>query len=112
MLCEKLGDGFDTVYLCNSGSEANDFAIQLSRIYTKVHSFLSLRNGYHGLVGGASAVTNMPGWSGNVLRGRAHEKLSWPSEYRGIHTSVDTLKQDALEIIQSNAGGRVAGFLF
>ena len=26
MLCEKLGDGFNSVYFTNSGSEANDFA--------------------------------------------------------------------------------------
>ena len=33
-LCEELGEGFDSVYLCNSGSEANDFAVYLSRLYT------------------------------------------------------------------------------
>ena len=70
MLCEKLGDGFDTVYLCNSGGEANDFAIHLARLYTKRHKFLSVRNGYHGLVGSAAACTNMPNWSSNIIRGK------------------------------------------
>lgn len=112
MLCDKLGGDLDTVYLCNSGSEANDFAISLARIYTRRHNFLSLRNGYHGLVGNAGSVTNMPAWSGNVLRGNAHEKLSWPSKYRGLHKTVEALKQDALEVINSNCGGKVAGMIF
>jgi adenosylmethionine-8-amino-7-oxononanoate aminotransferase len=51
-------------------------------------TFLSLRNGYHGLVGSAGSVTNMPAWSNNVLRGNAHEKLAWPSKYKGIHQTV------------------------
>lgn len=85
MLCDKLGGDFDTVYLCNSGGEANDFAIHLAKIYTRKFNFLSLRNGYHGLIGNAASVTNMPGWTGNTLRGNGHEKLTWPSKYRGIH---------------------------
>lgn len=95
MLCEKLGGDFDTVYLCNSGSQANDFAINLARWYTKKHNFLSLRNGYHGLVGTAGSVTNMPAWANNTLRGNGHEKLAWPSKYKGIHQTVEALKKDA-----------------
>jgi acetylornithine/succinyldiaminopimelate/putrescine aminotransferase len=33
-LCKELGEGFEVAYLCNSGSEANDFAYQLARLYT------------------------------------------------------------------------------
>ena len=107
-----MGGDFDTVYLCNSGSEANDFAINLAKIYTRKFNILSLRNGYHGLVGSAGSVTNMPGWSGNTLRGNAHEKLAWPSKYKGIHQSVDSLKKDALEVINSNCNNNVAAMIF
>ena len=75
-------------------------------------SFLSLRNGYHGLVGSAASVTNMPGWRGVAMRGPAHEKLTWPSKYRGAHQTVEGLKKDALEIINSNCNGKIAGMLF
>lgn len=64
-----MGEGFDSVYLCNSGGEANDFAIQLARLYTKNYKFLSLRNGYHGLVGNAAAVTNVGTWNSSGVRG-------------------------------------------
>ena len=111
MLCEKLGDGFDTVYLCNSGGEANDFAIHMARLYTKKHTLLSVRNGYHGLVGSAAATTNMPNWSSNIIRGKSFEKLAWPSKYRGIHQTADALIKDAEEVINSNASKNIAGMI-
>lgn len=113
MLCDYLGEGFDTIYLCNSGGEANDFAINLARTYTRTMNFLSLRNGYHGLVGSAASVTNMPTWSNpTTLRGPAHEKLTWPSQYRSAHQSLEGLKKDAMEIINSNCSGKIAGMIF
>lgn len=54
----------------------------------------------------------MPGWSGNVLRGNGHEKLAWPSKYKGNMQSLDALKKDALEVINSNCNGNVAGIIF
>jgi 4-aminobutyrate aminotransferase-like enzyme len=57
-------------------------------------------------------VTNLPGWTGNVLRGNAHEKLAFPSKYRGICQTVELLKRDALEVINSNCSGNVAGVIF
>jgi alanine-glyoxylate transaminase/(R)-3-amino-2-methylpropionate-pyruvate transaminase len=36
------------VYLVNSGSEANDLAMYMSRLYTGNFDILSFRNGYHG----------------------------------------------------------------
>lgn len=70
ILCGKLGDGFDSVYFTNSGSEANDFAIHMARLYTKKHKFVSVRNGYHGIVGNASSVTNIQNWNNNAVRGK------------------------------------------
>ena len=37
------------VYFVNSGSEANDMAMMLARMYTGNWDIISLRNGYHGL---------------------------------------------------------------
>lgn len=33
-LCQELGGEYDSVYLCNSGGEANDFAVSLARLFT------------------------------------------------------------------------------
>jgi alanine-glyoxylate transaminase/(R)-3-amino-2-methylpropionate-pyruvate transaminase len=72
MLGEQLGPGFENVFLVNSGAEANDFAIMLCRLFTGNSKFLSLRNGYHGLVGGSQAVTNVGTWNEPVIRGVDH----------------------------------------
>jgi len=41
----------------------------LARLFTGTHKFLSLRNGYHGLVGNAQAVTNINTWNAPMVRG-------------------------------------------
>ena len=96
MLSEKLGPGFDNIFLCNSGAEANDFAILLSRLYTNATKIVSLRNGYHGLVGNTQGITNVGTWNQPVQRGYEHQTLSWPSAYRGIHKQdVDSYVKEA-----------------
>jgi 4-aminobutyrate aminotransferase-like enzyme len=84
MLGEQLGSEYDQVFLVNSGAEANDFAILLSRLFTGSSKILSLRNAYHGIVGGSQAVTNVGTWNHPVVRGFDIETLAWPSTYRGI----------------------------
>jgi len=37
------------VYLVNSGSEANDLALLMARLYTGNHDVIALRNAYHGM---------------------------------------------------------------
>jgi alanine-glyoxylate transaminase / (R)-3-amino-2-methylpropionate-pyruvate transaminase len=47
-LTSKLPGNLNVVYFTNSGSEANDLAILLSRLYTKNYDIISLKNAYHG----------------------------------------------------------------
>lgn len=94
-LCEQLGPGFDSVYLCNSGAEANDFALMMARLYTKETKIFSLRNGYHGLVGNAASITNVGTWNHQIIRGHDVEKLPYPSSYRGSHKDAQGYLQDA-----------------
>jgi len=42
------GSGLTSTYFTNSGSEANELAILMSRLHTRNHDVLTLRNGYHG----------------------------------------------------------------
>lgn len=51
MLCQSLGEDYDTVFLTNSGSEANDVAVMLAKLYTKGTKTMTLKNSYHGLAG-------------------------------------------------------------
>ncbi len=110
-LCEELGGQYDSVYLCNSGGEANDFAVYLARLFTNEYKFLSLRNGYHGLVGNAGSLTNVGTWNSAMRGSFEFEKLAWPSAYRGVHT-VPQLIADAKETLNANTAGKVSGFIF
>ncbi len=40
--------GLDVTYFVNSGSEANDLAITMARLYTGNQDVIALRNAYHG----------------------------------------------------------------
>ncbi|GBP08731.1 Alanine--glyoxylate aminotransferase 2, mitochondrial [Eumeta japonica] len=60
---EKLADKFPgdlkVVYLVNSGSEANDLAVLLARLYTGNNEILSLQGSYHGYSSGLMGLTSM-----------------------------------------------------
>lgn len=43
-LSSKLPGDLNVVYLVNSGSEANDLAILLARLYTKNYEIITLKN--------------------------------------------------------------------
>ena len=47
-LAKKLPEGLDVAYFTNSGSEANDLAVLMARLYTKNRDVIALRNAYHG----------------------------------------------------------------
>lgn len=47
-LVKTLPEGLDCVYFVNSGSDANDLAMSMARMYTGNFDIISLRNAYHG----------------------------------------------------------------
>ena len=47
-LLAKLPPELDRVYFVNSGSEANDLAIQMARLFTGHSDIVGIRNAYHG----------------------------------------------------------------
>ncbi|CAG0883175.1 unnamed protein product [Cyprideis torosa] len=61
-LASKMPEGLNTVMLMNSGSEANDMAVKMARLFTGRLDFLSHRNGYHGMSPSAMALTAISTW--------------------------------------------------
>lgn len=63
-LAEKLGkaSGYDdyTLFLCNSGAEANENAIKLASFATDRSKILAFSHAFHGRTSGAVAVTDNP----------------------------------------------------
>ncbi|KAK3612244.1 hypothetical protein CHS0354_039525 [Potamilus streckersoni] len=56
-LAETMPPKLSVVYFCNSGSEANDLAIRLSRHHTKGTEMITLDHAYHGHVVSAMNIS-------------------------------------------------------
>ena len=53
-------------YFCNSGSEANDLAVMMAKLYTGNSDMIALRNCYHGGNMSAMGLTAHSTWKFNV----------------------------------------------
>jgi len=58
-LCALAPEGLRRVFLCNSGTEANETALKLARKATGRMRIVSLRDGFHGRTLGALAATGL-----------------------------------------------------
>ena len=56
------GSGLTQTYFGNSGSEANEYAILMARLFTQHDEILCLRNGYHGGTGATMRLTAISDW--------------------------------------------------
>lgn len=114
-LAEKLPGDLSVCYFVNSGSEANDLAILMARLYTGNYELIALRNAYHG--GGASTrgLTAMSTWKYNDPHGFGVHHAINADPYRGPwgHDDPEAGQKYASEIndlIVHATPGRVAGF--
>lgn len=55
-LCEWLGEGFESVYLVNSGTEAIEGALKLAKRYTGRPGLVAMKSAYHGSTHGALSL--------------------------------------------------------
>lgn len=68
-------------YFVNSGSEANDMAMMMARLYTGNYDILALRNGYHGLSDATMGLTAHSTWKANVPQVKLLASASAPVLY-------------------------------
>lgn len=121
-LSERLAalapEGLDTVFLVNSGSEANDLALRLAWAHTGARNMLSLLEAYHGwsvasdavstsIADNPQALTTRPDWVHPVAAPNTYR-----GEFRGPDSTGDYLQSvlAALELIDAS-GERLAGFI-
>ncbi|CAL4113114.1 unnamed protein product [Meganyctiphanes norvegica] len=84
-LIEKLPGDLKVVYFVNSGSEANDLAMTMARIYTGNFDIISLRNSYHGASPYTMGLTAHGTWKYKGLaNGFGVHHVSNPDPYLGI----------------------------
>src|SRR5260221_10818851 len=76
-LASKMPPGLDVTYFTNSGSEANDLAIQMARLHTGHRDVIALRNSYHGGSPSAMGLTSHSTWEYPVRGGgKLHHALN------------------------------------
>ncbi|EMS54988.1 Alanine--glyoxylate aminotransferase 2-like protein 3, mitochondrial [Triticum urartu] len=99
------------VFFTNSGTEANELAIMMARLYTGSHDIISLRNSYHGNASGTMGATAQKNWKFNVVQSGVHHAVN-PDPYRGAFgPDGEKYARDVKEIIEFGTTGHVAGFI-
>ncbi|XP_027177538.1 alanine--glyoxylate aminotransferase 2 homolog 3, mitochondrial-like [Coffea eugenioides] len=110
-LASKLPGDLKVVFFTNSGTEANELAMLLARLYTGYHDIISLRNSYHGNAAGTMGATAQSNYKFNVMQTGVHHALN-PDQYRGIFGSDGPkYAKDVEDLITYGTCGCVAGFI-
>jgi alanine-glyoxylate transaminase/(R)-3-amino-2-methylpropionate-pyruvate transaminase len=115
-LASKMPAGLDVTYFVNSGSEANDLAVTMARLFTGHTDVIALRNGYHGGSPSAMGLTSHSTWKYPVSGdGHVHHVVNpdpYRSPYGGTPEEIATQSvADIREIVRYSTPGKVAAFL-
>ncbi|MDE2977811.1 MAG: aminotransferase class III-fold pyridoxal phosphate-dependent enzyme, partial [Acidobacteriota bacterium] len=115
-LLAKLPPSLERIYFVNSGSEANDLAIQMARLHTGNADVVGIRNAYHGGSAPTGALTGIHTWKSGVQRGGpVHHALN-PDPYRNPFSGTpeqiaSRSAEDVAELIRYSTPGQVAAFI-
>jgi alanine-glyoxylate transaminase / (R)-3-amino-2-methylpropionate-pyruvate transaminase len=115
-LAAKMPSGLDVTYFVNSGSEANDLAVTMARLYTGHTDVIAVRNGYHGGSPSAMGLTSHHTWKYPVLQGTNVHHVECPEPYRSARAGTPegiaaAAAADIRDLIRYSTPGRVAAFI-
>lgn len=114
-LASKFPGDLKVVYFVNSGSEANDLALLMARLYTGNYDAIALRNGYHGGSPSSMGLTSQSSWKFNTPHSFGIHHAQAPYPYRG-HFGYDDPEagrkyaDDVKSLIDYATSGHVAAF--
>lgn len=108
--------GLSSVYFVNSGSDANDLAMLMARLYTTNYDIIALRYGYHGGSAAPMGLTAHSTWKFNTPQGFGVHHALLPDRYRGPYGYEDAnagakYAADVHDLIRTGTSGKVAGFI-
>lgn len=115
-LAAKMPGELKVCYFVNSGSEANDLALLMARLYTGNYDVIALRNAYHGGNASGMAVTAHSSWKFNTPHSFGVHHAIAPYPYRGAygHDDPDAGRKyadDVKSLIDYATPGKVAAFI-
>ncbi|KAJ4704298.1 Alanine--glyoxylate aminotransferase 2, mitochondrial-like protein [Melia azedarach] len=110
-LADKMPGNLKVFYLLNSGTEANELAMLLARLYTGNNDIIALRNAYHGLAPATMSTNGLRIEKFNIVQTGILHALD-PNPYRGdFGSDGKKYAQDVQNIIDYATSGKVAGFI-
>ncbi|MBU1702151.1 MAG: aspartate aminotransferase family protein [Candidatus Eisenbacteria bacterium] len=115
-LASKMPKGLDVTYFVNSGSEANDLAIQMARLYTGHYDVLALRNAYHGASPNAMGLTSHHTWKYPMPQGLGVHHIPCPDPFRSSYSGTPEeiahkSAEEIHDIVRFGTPGKVAAFI-
>ncbi|KAI3434759.1 hypothetical protein D9Q98_002819 [Chlorella vulgaris] len=111
-LTDRMPGNLKVAYFVNSGSEANDMAMMMARLYTHNHDIITLRNAYHGLSEATMGLLGQHTWKCAVPQGAGVHHALNPNPYRGAWGNDGRrYAADVADLIQSATPGKVAAFI-
>ncbi|HEX5387212.1 MAG TPA: aspartate aminotransferase family protein [Gemmatimonadales bacterium] len=115
-LAARMPPGLDVSYFVNSGSEANDLAVTMARLYTGHTDVVAVRNGYHGGSPTTMGLTSHHTWKfpTQVSAGVHHTVCPDPyrSAFGGTPEAIATQSvAEMRDLIRYATTGRIAAFI-
>ena len=115
-LASKMPGDLKVCYFVNSGSEANDLALMMARLYTGNYDAIALRNCYHGGNQSAMGLTSHSTWKFNVPQSFGVHHTIAPDPYRGQFGRNDPdagkkYADDVKSVIDFATSGQVAAYI-
>lgn len=113
-LADKMPGNLKVCYFTNSGSEANDLALLMARLYTNNWDIVALRNCYHGGSQSTMGLTSHSTWKFNVPHSFGVHHAIAPDLYRGRWTGADSgpaYAEDIKNVIDYTTPGKIAAFI-
>ena len=103
-------------FFTNSGTEANEMAIQLARCYTGNSEIVALRHGYHGRSTTGRALTGQKIWRGSAVPPSdvvlAHNAYCYRCPFAKTYPECDIqCARDVKELIETSTSGEVAAII-
>lgn len=115
-LASKMPEGLDVTYFVNSGSEANDLAITMARLFTGNNDVIAVRNAYHGGSPTSMGLTSHHTWKFPTQVNSGIHHTMCPDPYRSsLDGTPDEIArrsaEDIRETIRYATSGRIAAFI-
>ena len=115
-LASKMPEGLDVTYFVSSGSEANELAVNMARVYTGHTDVIAVRNAYHGMSSTSMGMTSLHTWRHDIPAGhRVHHTMA-PDPYRnpfdGTPEEVASKSvAEMRELLRFSTPGVIAAFI-